>query len=188
MVRYGLSIIALAAATPALAQSGDTSADPRPADDIIVTASRSGDGVPAGRLGASVTVLDDAALTQRQTRFVSDILRDVPGLSISRTGASGSLTQVRVRGSEANHVLVLVDGIEVADPFQGEYDLGGLLADPAARIEVLRGQQSSLYGSDAIGGVIHYITLSGREAPGYRARIEGGSFGTIAGSARAAGA
>lgn len=188
MLKYGLSIIALAAATPAFAQTADTPVDPRPAGDIIVTASRSGDGVPAGRLGASVTVIDGAALDRRQTRFVSDILRDVPGLAISRTGASGSLTQVRVRGSEANHVLVLVDGIEVADPFQGEYDLGGLLADPASRIEVLRGQQSSLYGSDAIGGVIHYITLSGREAPGYSARIEGGSFGTIAGSARAAGA
>lgn len=188
MLKYGLSIVALAATSPALAQTGDAAADPRPGDAIIVTASRSGEGVRADQLGASVTAIDSEALEQRQTRIVSDVLRDVPGVAVSRTGGLGGMTDIRIRGSEANHVLVLVDGIEVADPYQGQFDFGGLLADPAARIEVLRGQQSSLYGSDAIGGVIHYITLSGREAPGLSARIEGGSFGTVAGSARAAGA
>jgi vitamin B12 transporter len=177
------------ATTPLCAQTlpageGDISGD---APEIIVTASRSGEGVRADQLGASVTVLDAQALEQRQTRVVSDILRDVPGLAVSRIGGIGNLTQVRIRGSEGNHVLVLIDGIEVADPYQGEYDFGMLTADPQARIEVLRGQQSSLYGSDAIGGVIHYITLTGAEAPGYSLRAEGGSFGTFSGGARAAG-
>ena len=180
-----ISVIALAA-TPAIAETGD-SAD-RPGEEIIVSASRSGEGVEADKLGASVTVIDPQALEARQTRIVSDVLRDVPGIAVSRIGAVGGQTQVRIRGTEANQVLVLIDGIEAADPFQGEFDFGTLIADPAARIEVLRGQQSSLYGSDAIGGVINYITLSGREAPGYAARIEGGSFGTISGGARAAGA
>ena len=179
-----ISLIALtAAATPALAETTDE----RPDEAIIVSASRSGEGVEAGKLGASATVIDAAALEARQTRVVSDVLRDVPGLAVSRSGAIGGQTQVRVRGAEANHVLVLIDGIEAADAFQGEFDFGTLIADPAARIEVLRGQQSSLYGSDAIGGVISYTTLSGREAPGYLARLEGGSFGTISGGARAAG-
>ncbi|HTN14293.1 MAG TPA: TonB-dependent receptor [Sphingomonadaceae bacterium] len=155
---------------------------------IVVTASRSGEGVRADQLGSSVTVIDNEALQERQTRIVSDILRDVPGVAVSRLGAVGGQTQVRLRGSEGNHVLVLVDGIEVADPYMGEYDFGTLIADPAARIEVLRGQQSSLYGSDAIGGVIHYITLSGREAPGISLRGEGGSFGTVSGAIRVAGA
>ncbi|MCB5425063.1 TonB-dependent receptor [Altererythrobacter sp. CC-YST694] len=155
---------------------------------IIVTASRSGEGVRADQLGASVTILDNEALQERQTRIVSDILRDVPGVSVSRLGAVGAQTQVRLRGSEGNHVLVLVDGIEVADPYMGEYDFGTLIADPAARVEVLRGQQSSLYGSDAIGGVIHYITLSGREAAGISLRGEAGSFGTVSGAVRVAGA
>ncbi|SCW35377.1 TonB-dependent Receptor Plug Domain [Sphingobium faniae] len=79
------------------------------------------------------------------------------------------------------------DGIEAADPYVGEYDFGTLIANPEARIEVLRGLQSSLYGSDAIGGVIHYITLIGAEAPGLSVRAEGGSLGTYSGSARAAG-
>ncbi|HKX77255.1 MAG TPA: TonB-dependent receptor [Novosphingobium sp.] len=167
-------------ATPALA-------DEEGRDDIVVTASRSGEGVSVSRLGSSVTILDSETLKLRQTRVVSDVLRDVPGLAVSRQGNVGGLTQVRVRGSEGNHVLVLIDGIEAADPYSSGYDFGTLLADPEARIEVLRGQQSSLYGSDAIGGVIHYITLTGAEAPGFSARAEGGSFGTYTGAVRAAG-
>ncbi|WP_340267728.1 TonB-dependent receptor plug domain-containing protein [Sphingobium mellinum] len=178
------SVIALAVAAPAYAQSASTFSNQ---DQIVVTASRSGDGVKVSQLGASVTILDAQALETRQTRVVSDILRDVPGVAVSRTGAIGGLTQLRLRGSEGNQVLVLIDGIEAADPYYGEYDFGTLIADPEARIEVLRGQQSSLYGSDAIGGVIHYMTLSGAEAPGYTARLEGGSFNTYTGSARAAG-
>ena len=155
-------------------------------DTIVVTASRLGT-IPVDQLGASVTVLDPQALDLRQTRQVSDILRDVPGVAVSRAGGVGGLTQIRLRGSEANHVLVLIDGIEVSDPYQGEFDFTTLIADEVARIEVLRGQQSSLYGSDAIGGVIQYLTLGGREQPGLSARLEGGSFGTVSGGARAAG-
>lgn len=180
--------IALAAglSTTAHAQSDPTVPSKDEAGNaIVVTASRSGDGVAVKTLPASVTLLTGDDLQQRQTRIVSDVLRDVPGLAVSRQ--IGGLTQVRVRGSEANHVLVLIDGIEASDPFQGEFDFGSLIADESAKIEVLRGQQSSLYGSDAIGGVIHYITLTGREAPGFSVRAEGGSFGTYSGGARAAG-
>jgi vitamin B12 transporter len=177
-------MIAIAAASPVQAQT--TPSEDRD-DQIVVTASRSGEGVKVSQLGASVTILDAQALDLRQTRIVSDILRDVPGVAVSRIGAIGGQTQVRLRGTESNHTLVLIDGIEVADPYYGEYDFGTLIADPEARIEVLRGQQSSLYGSDAIGGVIHYMTLTGAEAPGFSARAEGGSFGTYTGNARAAG-
>lgn len=180
---------ALTAATPAFAQS-DPTIPTRDAEgnDIVVTGSRSGEGNAVANLPASITLLGADDLQQRQTRIVSDVLRDVPGLAVSRTGAIGGQTQVRIRGSEANHVLVLIDGIEVSDPLAGEFDFGTLIADEAARIEVLRGQQSALYGSDAIGGVIQYITLTGRDAPGFSARAEGGSFGTAAGGARFAGA
>ena len=187
---FALSAAAMAGAwTPAArAQDAPLAEDNGEADEpIVVSASRSGEGIPVDQLGASVTVLDAAALDQRQTRMVSDILRDVPGVAVSRTGAIGGFTQVRLRGSESNHVLVLIDGIEAADPYQGEYDFGSLIADPSARIEVLRGQQSSLYGSDAIGGVIHYITPSGAEAPGFNLRAEGGSFDTLDMGTRVAG-
>lgn len=181
------SLLALAT-SPALAQSSpDQPTTNDKGETIIVTASRSGDAVPINKLGASVTVLDAEALETRQTRIVSDILRDVPGVAVSRTGAIGGLTQIRIRGTEGNQVLVLIDGIKASDPYYGEYDFGTLIADPEAKVEVLRGQQSSLYGSDAIGGVIQYITLTGAEAPGFSARAEGGSFGTFTGGARMAG-
>jgi vitamin B12 transporter len=156
-------------------------------DPLVVTASRSGDATPSDLVAASVTVIDDQALLQRQTVVVSDVLRDVPGVAVSRTGAVGGMTQVRLRGAEGNHTLVLIDGVKASDPFFDEYDFGTIIADEAARIEVLRGQQSSLYGSDAIGGVISYTTLTGAEAPGIRLRAEGGSMGTYGGGARVAG-
>ena len=178
--------LALVGATPALAQGDPTVATTDAAgNDVVVTASRSGEGVEVRDLPASVTLITDADLRERQTRTVSDVLRDVPGVAVSRVGPG--LADVRIRGTEANHVLVLIDGVEASDPFQGQFDFSSLLADEAAKIEVLRGQQSSLYGSDAIGGVIQYITLTGREAPGVSARAEGGSFGTAAGGARVAG-
>jgi vitamin B12 transporter len=188
VLKISVSVLAFLAAAPAFAQGNPTqpSTDEN-GDAIVVTASRSGDPIRVDQLGASVTVLDDAALEQRQTRIVSDVLRDVPGVAVSRIGAIGGQTQIRVRGAEANHVLVLIDGIKASDPYYGEYDFGTLIADEGARVEVLRGQQSALYGSDAIGGVIQYITLTGAEAPGITARIEGGSFGTGSGAARVAG-
>jgi vitamin B12 transporter len=146
---------------------------------VVVTASRSGDGVRADVLGSSFTVLDSVDLEQRQTRIVSDVLRDVPGIAVNRSGGVGGLTQIRIRGAESRHTLTLIDGIKASDPYANEFDFATLIADEVARVEVLRGQQSALYGSDAIGGVINYITPTGREAPGLRARLEGGSFGSF---------
>ena len=156
------------------------------ADDstIVVTGTRSSVALPARQVGGSVTLIDANALADRQTRNISDLLRDVPGVAVSRIAGQ---TQVRVRGTEGNHVLVLIDGIEVSDPFQGEYDFGQLIADDGARLEVFRGQQSALYGSDAIGGVIQYITASGREREGFSGRIEGGSFNTANAAVRLGG-
>jgi vitamin B12 transporter len=182
---YGASLLAILAASPLSASAQDS--QPSTVDPLVVTASRSGDATPADLIGASVTVIDDAALQQRQTVVVSDVLRDVPGVAVSRTGAVGGMTQVRIRGAEGNQTLTLVDGIKVSDPFFDEFDFGTIIADPDAKIEVLRGQQSALYGSDAIGGVINYTTLTGKEAPGVHINAEGGSMGTYSGGARAAG-
>ena len=94
----------------------------------------------------------------RDAPFIVDQLRAVPGLGVSRNGAVGGLTQVRIRGAEANQTLVLVDGIEVSDPVTGETDFGLWSGLDAGRIEVLRGEQSALYGSEAIGGVVNIVT------------------------------
>lgn len=175
---YGVALSALFIPAVALAQAEPPE---NPNKTLIVTGTRAADPLRLDQQGGSVTVIDSEALVQRQAREIADILRDVPGLSVS--GIAGQ-TQVRIRGTEANHTLVLIDGIEVSDPFFGEFDFGSLAIDQAARIEVLRGQQSALYGSDAIGGVIHYITLTGSEAPGLQLRAEGGSFGTFNTAAR----
>ena len=184
-----VTLLALTVASPAIAQTtvAQAAADGAKGDDIVVTATRSGDAIPTDLIGSSVTVISNQDLQDRQTRILSDVLRDVPGVAVSRIGAVGDQTEIRIRGSEANHVLVFVDGIKSDDPYYGEYDFGTLLNDEASRVEVLRGQQSSLYGSDAIGGVVSYTTLSGRELPGISLRAEGGSMGTYDGGARIAG-
>ncbi len=185
-----ITLLALTTATPALAQSNlaQASGQAAAADDIVVTATRSGDAIPTDLVGSSVTVLSNDDLQARQTRILSDALRDVPGVAVSRYGAVGGLTQIRIRGAESNQTLVFIDGIKADDPYDGEYDFGTLINDEASRVEVLRGQQSALYGSDAIGGVVSYTTLSGRELPGISLRAEGGSMGTYDGGARIAGA
>ena len=163
------------------AQSGDcavtTAAEPR-GDGIIVTASRQQDGVVIEDFTGSATVITARQIENRQTRNIEDVLRDVPGVAVASTPGQ---TQIRVRGTEANHILVLVDGIEVSDPGSGEYDLGTLQAEIGARIEVLRGPQSALYGSEAVGGVIAYDSGT---YDGLGARIEFGTNTTVNGAAR----
>ncbi|WP_430420883.1 TonB-dependent receptor plug domain-containing protein [Phenylobacterium sp.] len=176
----GAAAAALLISHPAVASEADDGG----VEGVIVTGTRSPEGVDAAKVGASVTVITPEQMQDRQVRLVSDVLRDVPGFAWDHYDPIGGLTAVRVRGAEGNHVLTLIDGIEAADPFQGEYDFGQLLSDDVARIEILRGAQSALYGSDAIAGVINYITPTAAEQPGGRIRVEAGSHRTFGGAAR----
>ncbi len=145
--------------------------------EVVVTASRV--PLPARKVGSAVTVITGKDIERKQVRILSDVMREVPGVAVSRTGTVGTLTQVRIRGAEGNHTLVLVDGIEVNDPSGGsEFDFGNLLAADIERIEILRGPQSALYGSDAIGGVINIVTKKGQGPATASLGVEGGSFGT----------
>ena len=146
--------------------------------DIIVSGSRSDNDPYPEEYTGSATIIETNELRQRQVRDVADVLRDVPGVAVASVAGQ---TQLRLRGSEANHVLVLVDGIEVSNPFAGEFDIGTLQAEIGSRIEVLRGPQSALYGSDAIGGVVAYDS---GQFDGASAWIEGGSNNTFNGAAR----
>ena len=155
--------------------------------ETVVTAST----VPldADRVGSAMTVISGEALEQRQIRVVSDALRAVPGLSVNRAGPLGSTTQVRIRGAEANHTLVLIDGVEANDPVSGSlFDFAHLSAYDVERIEILRGPQSALWGSDAIGGVVNIITRRGKAGYQVSGIAEGGAFGTAQTQARVAGA
>lgn len=146
--------------------------------ETVVTATRS--ETPSRQIGSSITVVTGQELERRQVRFVGDALRQVPGASVNRTSGFGSSTDVRLRGAEANQTLVLIDGVKVNDPaLSSQFNFGNLLTSDIDRIEVLRGPQSVLYGSDAIGGVVNIITKRGEAEPKVRASAEYGSFDTF---------
>lgn len=149
-------------------------------EDIIAIGQRIGQS-KREYLTSPSTILLETEIAARGQQYVSDLLRSLPGVAVNSSGPAGGLTQIRVRGSEANHVLVLIDGVEVANPSSGEFDFSGLRAEDIVRIETLRGEQSALYGSDAIGGVINIITRAGSTREGWRASIEAGSRETIEG-------
>ncbi|GIX17954.1 MAG: TonB-dependent receptor [Rhodothalassiaceae bacterium] len=149
-----------------------------PIEEILVTGSRT--PVETGRIGVDFSVLDGAWLEARDVPQLSLVLRDLPGVAVSRTGPIGSLTQVRIRGAEANHTLVLLDGIEMNDPVSGfELDFADVSSAGIARVELIRGASSALYGSEALGGVIQLVSRLPDEPRALDLRAEGGSFGTL---------
>lgn len=106
---------------------------------------------------SSVTVLTEKDFAQRGATYVSDVLKTVPSLAVSASGGRGTLTNVFLRGADANHTAVIIDGVKV-NPVSGYgFDFGGLALSNIDRIEVLRGEQYALWGSDAMGGVINYF-------------------------------
>lgn len=146
-------------------------------DQIVVTGARS--PMAVSQLGSAVTVITRDDIDDRQAHYVTDLLRAVPGFAISHSGSTGSQTQVRVRGSEANHVLVLIDGVRANDPATGdEFRWEYLTTSNIERVEVVRGPQSSLWGSDAVAAVVHVITKAGQKGSAFDGYAEGGSFGT----------
>jgi vitamin B12 transporter len=147
---------------------------------LLVTDGRT--EVEQEKSGRAFTVITGEQLEANQVRYVGDALRMVPGFAVSRTGSHGGMTQVRVRGAEGNHLLVMVDGVEISETASGEYDFGGLIVDDVDRIEVLRGPQSAFWGSNATAGVVNIITRRGeRNVFTGSARSEIGSDGTFLG-------
>jgi len=146
---------------------------------IVVTATRI--PTPALEIASSVTVVTAADIEARQIRTLPDLLREVPGLNVVQSGGPGAQTSVFMRGTNSNHTKVFIDGIDVSDPSSSNasFDFGQLLAQDIQRVEVLRGPQSGLYGSDAVGGVINVITKTGNGPPQFNAGVEAGSFDTF---------
>ena len=141
---------------------------------IVITASRAPE--PEAQTPASVTIIDRSEIERLGQPLVPALLRLAPSVAVASSGPPGSFTEVRIRGAENNHTLLFIDGIRANDPATGDFARFELLnADLASRIEVLRGPQSALWGSDAIGGVVAVNGLD--DAPGYAAGAEAGSFG-----------
>lgn len=169
-----LSTAALAALTPCAALAAEAAVD-----ELIVTATR----LPTeSALVTGARVIDRVELEARQSAFATNVLTTIPGVSIARNGAFGGIGAIRIRGASPDKTLVLIDGVpagDVADP-NGTFDPASLQLSDIQRIEVLSGPQGSLWGSEAIGGVIAFTT---RELAGWRLEAEGGSFGTARGFA-----
>jgi vitamin B12 transporter len=146
-----------------------------------VVVSPTGTVTPTSQVASSITVITAKDIETQQLRTVPDVLSTVPGLNVVQAGGPGAQTSVFMRGTNSNHTKVLIDGIDVSDPgnANGAFDFAHLLTADVAQIEVLRGPQSGLYGSDAIGGVISIITKKGEGPPRATASIETGSFGTF---------
>ena len=148
-------------------------------EEIVVTATRT--EIPVGEIPSSITVISSKEIERKQKASVLEVLRGLPALDIVRSGGEGRTTSVFIRGAKSEHTLVLVDGVEMNDPISPgrSFDFANLTTDDIERIEIIRGPQSTLYGSDAIGGVINIITKKGKDKPGGFFSTEAGSYNTF---------
>ena len=151
--------------------------------EVVVTATRL--ETPAKEIASSVTVITRERLEQSKKATVIEALQEVLGVSIIQNGPPGAAASVFLRGANSEHTLILMDGVELNDPISPSrsFDLAHLTLDNVERIEILRGPQSTLYGSDALGGVVNIITKKGQGKPKFSLSSVAGSYGTIISSA-----
>ena len=178
LLQHNKSILILGTALTAFsfgsAQAEEKKSEPVQLKEIIVTAGRT--PIEEGKTGRAVTVITGKQLEQNQVRYVADALRMVPGFAVSRSGTKGGMTNIRVRGADTKHLLVMVDGVKVNSASGEAYDFGTLQTADVERIEILRGPQSAFWGSDALAGVVNIITKGGKR-DGFKisGTAEGGS-------------
>ena len=158
---------------------------PQPADPVVVTATKT--ETPASQLGAAVTVVTGEEIETFRYPTVDEALRMVPGVEIRRSGSFGKTTSISIRGANPNQVQVLVDGVRVKSSTTGQSELSDLSPDLIDRIEVIRGPQSTLYGADAIGGVVNIITRRGQGPPTGWVSQEVGNYDTLRSTAGVSG-
>ena len=149
-------------------------------NEIVVTPFRTESSI--GQVGSAVTVIRREEIEKWGAQTLADVLRAAPGVSVTQNGGPAGLATLRLRGAEARHSMVMIDGVRIGDPSStgGEFDFSALAANDIERIEILRGPQSALYGSEAMGGVVNIITRKGKRDAKASVSVEGGSYGTRA--------
>ncbi|WP_233171761.1 TonB-dependent vitamin B12 receptor [Dyella sp. ASV21] len=177
--RAVLASALLSVLTPAFADSATD------LDSVVVTATRTAQ--TQDQTLSAVTVIDRADIERLQPSSLADLLRGTPGLQLANNGGPGKSTSVFLRGTESDHVLVLIDGIKIGSATLGTAALQDIPVEQVERIEIVRGPFSSLYGSEAIGGVIQIFTRrpEGAFVPSFMLGV--GSYGHLSGSAGLAG-
>ena len=160
-------------------------------DEIVVTATRIEE--PLGEISGSVTIVTQEDIQKMNAAFLPDVFRHISGLHVIQYGGAGKTASVLIRGGSSSHTLVLIDGIRMNSTTTGGFDFSGINVDDIERIEIVKGPQSTVYGSDAMAGVISIITKKG-EGPGKAdASLQAGSYetmkavGSIAGTYKTAG-
>lgn len=161
---------------PVTAEPLDSTEAISPTQTIVVAPNRV--ATPHHKVASSTTVVTAAEIERKQLRTVSDVLRSVPGVDVVRSGGAGGNTVVFIRGANSEHTLVLIDGVEANNPITPNraFNFADLSTENIERIEIVRGAQSTLYGSDALGGVINIVTRRGRGPTHGELSVEGGSY------------
>jgi vitamin B12 transporter len=152
--------------------------DPPELEHLVVTAAL--EPISIQDVSSSITIITREEIEQRQVKYLADLLRDVPGFAVSQAGGPGTLTQIRVRGAEANQLLVLMDGVRANDPASGdEFQFQYASTANIERIEIIRGPQSAIWGTDALAGVINIIRRRDVDNSYLAAEAEYGSFNSL---------
>jgi vitamin B12 transporter len=162
---------------PADATPAATGQEVKQTDPVVITATKV--ETRQSHLGATVTVINEDEVRTYNYAGIEEALRNVPGVEIARSGSLGRTTSIRIRGAGPEQVIVMVDGVRMSSPTQGLTELSEITLDGIDRIEVVRGPQSTLYGADAIGGVVNIITKKGQGPPQASFWFEGGSYSTF---------
>ena len=186
-VRFHLAAASAVAVIAAVQSASAQQSNPVVLPQVSVSAT--GIATPVNELGSSVTIITAEDIARQQRRTLPDVLAAVPGLNLVQTGGPGGQTAIFMRGTAAQHVKVLLDGIDISDVSapNGAIDLAHIVTNDIERVEVLRGPQSSLYGANAIGGVISITTKRGQGPLKAVGTLEGGAMGTFNQAASASG-
>ncbi len=178
--RAGIGWLSLAVALWAAVAAAEDAAEMPPAemtmDTMVVSPTRSEQ--PISAVPSAITVITGEDLERKQVPSVAEALREVPGLEVNEGGSRGGNVSVLMRGADADQVLVLIDGVRVNSTTLGSFDFAGLTPENIERIEVLRGSGGTLYGSEAVGGVIQIFTRRGSGPPRGSISVSGGNGGT----------
>lgn len=177
--RRSIALLAVAASAATAFATGAHAETDTISDGILITGNL--EPLPTKEVTSSYTIITAKDIEKHQYQQLTDALKSVPGISIVQSGARGTQTSIFSRGANSNQTLVMMNGLPLEDPSSpnGAANISSISLSDVERIEVVRGPQSGLYGSQAIGGVINIITKSGKGAPSGSLSVEGGTLGTL---------
>ncbi|MBI5188067.1 MAG: TonB-dependent receptor [Nitrospirae bacterium] len=144
-------------------------------EEVVVTATRIEEAIE--ETTSDVVVIKAEDIKKMNIQFVTDVLRKIPELNLIQSGGAGKLATILLRGGDSKHTLVMIDGVKIKSTTTGSFDFSGINVDDIERIEIVKGPQSTLYGSEAMAGVINIITKKGEGKPKIDVSFESGSYG-----------